>query len=86
MGGQGGDQARTMSDDVHQLRDASSSPVDLVVSALEDALEEARSGRLRNVVIVGDLAGTLYYRNCGMDDRIRLLGFLEAAKQVTVKD
>ncbi len=71
-----------MNDEIPQLRDASSSPVTEVVAALEHALVEARSGALRNVVIVGDLAGNTYYGNCGMDNRILLLGYLEIAKRL----
>ena len=80
MGGQGGHQTRTMSDEITVIKSAESTPVKTVVEALETSLEDAKSGRLRNVVIVGDLTGNLTFCMCGMDDRIRLLGYLDMAK------
>ncbi len=70
-----------MADDIPQLKVAELTPVVMVISALEEALEEANSGKLRNVVIVGDLTGSLTFSICGMDDRVRLLGLLEMAKR-----
>lgn len=80
MGCEGGYQTRTMSDDIPTIQSAESIPVKLVVSALEEALGEAKAGKLRNVVIVGDLTGNLTFCMCGMDNRILLLGYLEMAR------
>jgi hypothetical protein len=51
--------------------------VEPVVEALEQALEEARAGNLRNVAIVGQRSsGNMYYTNWGLENNIFLLGHL----------
>ncbi len=69
-----------MSGEIPTIKSAESTPVKTVVAALEEALGSAKSGELRNVVIVGDLTGYLTFTTSGMDDRIRLLGYLEMAR------
>lgn len=54
-----------------------SRPVAAVVEALEEALEEARAGRIRNVAIVGEAqSGNAYYTNFGLENNMLLLGHL----------
>lgn len=68
-----------MTGNVTQLTDMNSKPDEQVVKALEDALELARSGELRSVVVVGDLTGNMLYRVCGMENGVVLLGHLSRA-------
>lgn len=55
----------------------------VTIAALSDALELAKKGELLDVVIVGalnDADGPGYYRNAAFQDRWRMLGALEYAK------
>ena len=61
------------------LRDVKADMVPNVVDCLESALELAKSGELRSVVVVGDLRGERLYSYCGMEDRVLLLGHLANA-------
>lgn len=67
--------------DVEQLRDINTEPVERVVRILETALERAKSGELREVVVYGTLTGARFYRDCGFNDGVNLVGILEILKQ-----
>ena len=62
---------------VSDITPVSNRAVEEVVDALEDALAEARAGRIRNVAIVGEASsGNMYYTNWGLENNMLLLGHL----------
>lgn len=78
-----GARAQGGAQDVTALRIVEDTPDQDVIDALETALEMARAGQLVEVVIVGnvkDADGPGYWRSAAFDDRWRLLGALEYAK------
>lgn len=67
--------------ELQKLQDANSKPNQDVIAALEDALDLARSGEMRSVVITGDLIGNEWYSNAKFLDGLVMLGHLDIAKQ-----
>jgi len=69
-----------MSNDlVKRLRNANEMPDEDTVAALEDALELAKSGRMRSVAIAGSLTGHATfttYATRDLQEAIGLVGFL----------
>ncbi len=66
-----------MSDNkIAELKPLSSQPDQNVISALEDALEVARKGDMRDVAIFGTLTGNDMYRSASFNDAQALLGAL----------
>ena len=51
-------------------------PIESVVSALEDALEDAKNGELRNIAIIADSYGDTSYTNVGYENGFKLIGHL----------
>lgn len=72
---------READSNVQGLQDVNSTPEQKVIDALEDALSLARSGRMRSVVVTGDLTGNEWYSNAKFIDGLTLLGHLDIAKQ-----
>lgn len=68
---------------VIQLKAASPEPNQSVIRILEAALDDAKSGELRSVAIVGDLSGNMLFRAVSMEDGIALLGHLSRAQFAT---
>ncbi len=72
-----------MSDDkVAPLRNINEQPNEDVVAALEDALELARSGRMRSVTIAATLTGNATfttYSTRDLNEAIGLVGYLHHA-------
>jgi hypothetical protein len=50
-----------------------------VVEVMEKCLAMAKDGDLRNVVIVGEVAGNLYYENVAFENGATLLGHIARA-------
>ena len=50
-----------------------------VVEAMEKCLALAKDGELRNVVIVGEVAGGMYYENVAFENGATLLGHIARA-------
>lgn len=72
---------------VRQITPVVHRPVPEVVRALEEALAEAREGRLRNVAIVADAAsGDLFYHVWGLENNLKLVGLLERVKHSILTD
>jgi len=62
-------------------------PVPEVVEALEEALEEARAGRLRDVAIVARVSsGHMNFSTWGLEDNVWLVGMLERVKHRLLAD
>ena len=65
--------------DIKKLRDCNSEPDADTVNALEEALEMAKSGRLRSVALAGSLTGHAtftIYATRDLQQAIGLVGFL----------
>jgi len=60
-----------MSDTVFRLRNANDAPDPDVVATLESALDMARCGELRSVVIAGDLTGHRTFTTFSTNDLMR---------------
>lgn len=50
-----------------------------VVEVMEKCLAMAKDGNLRNVVIVGEVAGNMYYENVAFENGAALLGHISRA-------
>ena len=64
---------------VSKLTPATMKPNQDVVEAMEKCLALAKNGELRNVVIVGEVAGGLYYENVSFENGAALLGHISQA-------
>lgn len=65
--------------DIKKLKDRNSEPDADTVAVLEEALEMAKSGRLRSVALAGSLTGHATYTNYAtrdLQESIGLVGFL----------
>lgn len=69
---------------VATLRPAATEPRPEVVAALEKALEKARRGELRSVVISGSLVGNEFWTRAEFEDGRNLLGHLRLHENVVL--
>jgi len=65
---------------VTKLRDANTEPDEEVVAELENALDLARSGKLRTIVMMGTLIDNANYTAFVTEDAIEAIGQIELLK------
>ena len=64
---------------VRTLTVATMKPNQGVIEVMEKCLAMAKDGELRNVVIVGELAGNMYYEDVAFENGATLLGHIARA-------
>jgi len=64
---------------VSKLTPATAKPNQDVIEVLERCLALAKDGELRNVVVVGEVAGGMYYEDVSFENGATLLGHIVRA-------
>lgn len=59
-----------------KLKDANSEPVPELIQDIEEVLDLAKSGKLRNIAIIGDLIGNRSYTSFSCMDMQKQIGAL----------